>query len=129
MLGVRGKNGIDTVRKFVCYDDLDPMCLAGGYIDFHAVGFARLWAECRLLNLDVLGDIHTHPGPDSSQSETDRTHPMINEKSYVGVIVPRYAQGWPFRLNVLSIYEYQGNYEWRDWSGPARTGRMRLTWW
>jgi proteasome lid subunit RPN8/RPN11 len=48
--------------------------------------------------MEVLADVHTHPGLDSSQSETDRTHPMISESGHVALIVPSYAKGWPFRL-------------------------------
>ncbi len=129
LLGVRGRDGTDTVRRCAYYDDLDPTSLAKGYVDFHAAGFARLWAECRRLDMEVLGDVHTHPSGDSSQSETDRTHPMIGEPRHIALIVPRYAVGQPFRLNLLSVYEYRGNYQWQDWTGPVRSRRVQFTWW
>jgi proteasome lid subunit RPN8/RPN11 len=117
------------VRRFACYDDLDPACLSRGYVEFHSNGFAALWKECRRLKMEVLCDVHTHPGPDSSQSETDRTHPMISERGHVAVILPDLAKGWAFRFDTGSVYEYEGNYHWRDWSGEARTERLRFTWW
>ena len=121
--------GIDRVRRFVCYDDLDPTCLSRGYVEFHSNGFARLWQECRWLTLDVLADVHTHPGPDSSQSDTDRAHPMISEHGHVAVILGNYAKGWGFRFAPASVYEYEGTYRWRDWSGECRPTRLRFTWW
>jgi proteasome lid subunit RPN8/RPN11 len=79
--------------------------------------------------MEVLGDVHTHPGPDSSQSETDRMHPMISEAGHVAVILPNYAKGWAFHFVTATVYEYEGNYRWRDWSGEARTKRLRFAWW
>jgi len=129
LLGIRSDAGIDTARLFLCYDDLDPTSLAKGYIDFHASGFSKLWAECRHRKMVVLADVHTHPGNDSSQSETDRTNPMIGERGHIAIIVPRFAQGWCFQLRRLSAYEYQQNYEWSDWNGAKRSDRVRFTWW
>jgi proteasome lid subunit RPN8/RPN11 len=129
LLGRRGEEGIDEARTFACYDDLDPSSLAKGYVDFHSTGFANLWTECRRLNLDVLADVHTHPGNESAQSEIDRTNPMIGEQGHVAIIVPTYAQGWYFQLGKLSVYEYQQNYHWSNWSGSDRHERVRFTWW
>ena len=126
LLGRRAPSGVDRVARFVCYDDLDPHCLDRGYIEFRACGYEKLWAECRRLELDVLADVHTHPGPNSSQSGTDRTHPMISEAGHVAIILPSYAQGFAFRLGAASCYEYSGNYLWRDWSKQRRT-RFRLS--
>jgi proteasome lid subunit RPN8/RPN11 len=105
------------------------LSLARGYVEFHSSGFAKLWAECRRLELDVLADVHTHPGTDSSQSEIDRTHPMISEVGHIGIIVPSYARGWAFQFSALSVYEYSGNYLWSDWSGKDRGIRLRFTCW
>ncbi|MAT67945.1 MAG: hypothetical protein CMJ58_00295 [Planctomycetaceae bacterium] len=128
LLGDRTRRGVDRVRRFVCYDDLDPNCLAKGYIEFCAPGFSRLWAECRRWDMDVLGDVHTHPGG-SCQSETDRMHPMISEAGHVGVIIPSYAGGSAFRFGDVSVYEYLGDYRWLNWSGSHRRYRLRFTWW
>lgn len=129
LLGRRGKQGLDHARRFALYDDLDPTCLSQGYVEFHSTGFAALWKECRRLGMEVLCDVHTHPGPDSSQSETDRMHPMISEPGHVAVIVPNFASGWASRFATTSVYEYEGNYAWHNWSGSARKQRLRLTWW
>jgi proteasome lid subunit RPN8/RPN11 len=129
LLGRRGRGGIDRVRRFACYDDLDPASLSNGYVEFHAEGFARLWAECRRIGMDVLADVHTHPGSDATQSETDRTHPMISECGHIAVILPNYAAGRPFGMGAVFAYEYGGNYHWRNWSGSDRRTRLRLTLW
>ena len=129
LLGTRGKGDVDLVRAFVCYDDLDPTCLAGGYVEFHSNGYANLWETCRRLQYEVLADVHTHPGKDSSQSETDRTHPMVSEVGYLAIILPEFAAGRIPQLARMSIYEYEGNYSWRNWTGVNRSRRLRFTWW
>lgn len=129
LLGHRRRNGVDNVRRFACYDDLDHTSLASGYIEFHSSGYSKLWKECRRRKMDVLGDVHCHPGSDFSQSETDRTHPMISESGYIGMILPCYAKRCAFSFTRLSVYEYEGSYRWRDWSGERRPERVRFTWW
>jgi proteasome lid subunit RPN8/RPN11 len=129
LLGRRDETGIDKAQTLACYDELDPRSLARGYVEFHSTGFAKLWAECRRLNLDVLADVHTHPGANSSQSEIDRTNPMIGERGHIAIIVPRYAQGWCFDLRKLSVYEYQQDYQWSNWTGLNRHERIRFTIW
>ena len=126
LLGRHAGRGVDKVYCCAYYDDLDPESLRG-HVEFHSTGFAKLWAECRRLDMVALADVHTHPGP-STQSEADRTHPMITEKGHIAIIVPFYAYGPAFRLRNISVYEYQGNYAWRDWSGSLRPSRVRLAW-
>ncbi len=102
LLGRRSKSGNAKVRTFLCFDDLDPDCLSRGYVDFHSGGYAQLWQQCRRMGFEVLADVHTHPGKDSSQSEIDRLHPMIGEAGHMAIIVPCYAANSPFaaRINV-----------------------------
>src|SRR5687767_9176431 len=62
------------IRRFVCYDDLDPCSLDSGIIDFDGVGYNPLWALCRSTGLKVVADVHTHPGP-AFQSHSDKRNP------------------------------------------------------
>lgn len=128
VLGTRGEDGIDRAKTVAFYNDLDPRCLDNGFIEFHSIGYDRLWERCREHKYHVLADIHTHPG-NSSQSEVDRTHPMLPESGYVAAIIPNYAQGFALQLSGVSVYEYQGNYRWKNWTGTSRRNRFRLTIW
>ena len=119
------KNGSHRITRFLCYDDLDPQALEAGIIVFHGVGFVPLWDLCRRDNLRVVADIHTHGDNCTSQSEADRTHPMIGQKGHVGLIAPYFAQRNLFTLNGVGLYEYIGNHQWNK----HETGLVRLHLW
>lgn len=104
-----------TVRRFVYYDDLDPNCLDTGVIVFDGTGYPPLWQTCRETGLKVVADVHTHPGL-AEQSPTDRVNPMLARPGHTALIVPNLAQR-KVRPLELGIYEYEGNHNWRDYSG------------
>jgi len=101
----------------VYYDDLDAHCLDDGIVVFHGTGYAPLWRLCRETALEVVADVHTHPGL-ACQSDADRRHPMISTIGHMAIIVPNFAQRVP-RREELGVYEYTGAHQWRDHSGRA----------
>lgn len=102
------------VTDVAYYDDLDPHSLDQGYVNFQAVGFSALWSHCRKVKLDVLADIHTHPGGNTSQSELDRTNPMMAERGHLALIVPNFASGPWWSRQGTSLFEYEANYRWTN---------------
>jgi proteasome lid subunit RPN8/RPN11 len=99
------------IKKFLYYDDLDPHCLDTGIVVIDGSVFGKLWKVCRDLNMQVVADVHTHPGL-PFQSGTDRDNPMIAVAGHVAIIVPNLAR----RIVVaddLGIYQYQGNHRWQ----------------
>jgi proteasome lid subunit RPN8/RPN11 len=96
---------------------------------FDGSGFSRLWKHCRETGLTVLADVHTHPGDHPQQSETDRQNPMICELGHIAVILPRFAATWGWRFRGVGLYEYQGHYRWRRWTGSERKNRVRFSLW
>ena len=115
------------VHQFVCYDDLDPNCLETGIVIFDGAGFGPLWRLCRETRLEVVADVHTHPGL-AWQSDADRRHPMIAVAGHLALIVPNFAARVPESYD-LGVYEYLGAHEWHNHSGPAAakvfyTGRL-----
>lgn len=124
----RRKNGSSKATSYLCYDDLDPASLTGG-VDFHASGYAALWTHCRRHQLEVLFDVHTHPGADVRQSEIDRTHPMIPQVDHLAVILPRFGKCSRWSLNETGIYAYQGNYQWQTFGPGKNQCRIRLSLW
>ena len=125
LLGTR-RAGHGVVREFVCYDDLDPQALEQGYVTMHARGMKALWAHCRARGLDVVADVHTHPGPDTRQSTIDRRHPMVPVDGHLALIVPNFAHTTPWRLDGVGIHEYRDS----DWTSfPAPQSRLCLSWW
>src|SRR5208337_3840601 len=59
-----GKNekGKRRVSRFIYYDDLEPHCLDSGVVIFDGSGYGPLWQTCRETGMNVIADIHTHPG-------------------------------------------------------------------
>lgn len=127
LLGHPG-NGTGKATAFVCYDDLDSNAYRGGAIAFHAAGCSALWSFCRRTGLEVLADIHTHPGNSVGQSAIDRRNPMIPMVGHVAMIVPNFARTRWWSLAAVGIYEYLGNFNWQA-RPSARQQRVALTLW
>lgn len=122
----RGQRSVTT--SYICYDDLDSNAYQGGGIAFHAVGCAALWARCRERRLEILADVHTHPGDGVGQSEIDQRNPMIPVVGHTALIIPRFAFMPWWTLKSVGIYEYLGSFAWR--THARETGqRVVLTLW
>lgn len=120
----------DSRRRVVAvayYDNLDPNSLRGN-IAFSRDGFARLNDLCRERGLAVVTDVHTHQTGWVSQSETDRTNPMVRIAGHVAVIVPNYARG-RIRPNDTGVHIYEGNHRWTSRYGRGASEVLTLTWW
>ena len=111
----KNSNGVRTILRFLYYDDIDPYCLDRGYVHFNGAAYGLLWVICRSSNLNVIGDIHTHPGY-AIQSFSDRQNPMIAIKGHIALIVPRFAKQIVLQ-HELGIYEYAGEHRWKNHSG------------
>lgn len=111
------------------YDDLDSRALKSGAVNFHAEGYARLWQVCRERGMDVLADVHTHPGADVRQSSIDERHPMVPTVGHTALIVPHLAHTTRWSLEAVGVYEYLGSFRWK--THPAKDSRRRVTlcWW
>lgn len=103
--------------QFVYYDDLDPHCLDQGYVNFDGRAYSKLWALCSKTGLIVVADVHTHPDI-ARQSSVDEQNPMIAQKGHIAILIPNFAQQAK-RLDRLGVYEYQGEYHWKEYYGQA----------
>ncbi len=104
------KEGRRRIVDFVLYDDLDPHCLDTGIVRFDGRHFSALWALCKARTLNVVADIHVHPGG-SSQSDSDRDHPMISRAGHIALILPNFAASPQHRAGI-GIYRYLGGKRW-----------------
>jgi proteasome lid subunit RPN8/RPN11 len=125
LLGRIGSRRPRAVR-FVCYDALDPDAYQDGAISFHACGHVALSELCKLDQLEVLADVHTHPGGSVLQSGTDRQNPMVPVVGHTALIIPLFAQSPWWSLGDTGVYEYLGNFRWRT---HDQQSHVALTWW
>lgn len=116
-----------SVERVVYYDDLDPRCLDHGIVEFDGAGYDPLWRLCVDAGLQVVADVHTHPGL-PFQSEADRTNPMVAQSGHVALIVPGFAKSKADPPQ-LGIYEYRGQHRWHDRSGPHADRFLYMGFW
>jgi proteasome lid subunit RPN8/RPN11 len=102
-----------SVEAFLPYDTIDPNCLKG-YILFDGSRMDLVWAECRRRGLEVVADVHTHPGG-YGQSGIDRANPMIPESGHIALIIPNFAND-EYLPGKIGIYEFNGRGRWTDHS-------------
>jgi len=115
-LGRSDENG-RVIEAFLPYDAIDPNCLQG-HILFDGSKMDLVWAECRRRGLQVVADVHTHPGG-YGQSGIDRANAMIPEIGHIALIIPNFADE-EYLPGEIGIYEFNGNGRWTDHSARGR---------
>ena len=70
LLGRRA-DGLRTIEAFLPYDNVDPHALRGTIL-FDGSKMDVVWDLCRREGLEVVADVHTHPGG-VGQSQTATT--------------------------------------------------------
>lgn len=105
-----------TVRALVFYDDVDPDALKSGIVRLSGHAMNKVWQICSDRKLEVLADIHTHPGG-AGQSGSDREHPMVSMRGHVALIAPDLARS-ALRLSGIGVYRYVGSKRWDDLPAP-----------
>lgn len=115
------------ITRFVYYDDLDPHCFDTGIVRFSGTSYGPIWQLCREMNLQVVADIHTHPGA-AAQSAADQAHPMVATSGHIALIAPNFAQEI-VSVYELGIYEYIGAHRWHNHSGSAARHFFYIGFW
>jgi len=115
LLGSRTVTG-GWVTDFVFYDDIDPYALAQGHVHLAGAALNRVWDRCSATGLEVIADVHTHPGS-SGQSLSDQNHPMIAIRGHTALIVPNFASS-VLNLRGISIYRHLGARKWISLPSP-----------
>jgi proteasome lid subunit RPN8/RPN11 len=114
---------------YICYVDLDPLAYQSGAIAFHATGYAALWQYCREKKIQIVADVHTHPGASVRQSSIDERNPMVPVVGHTALIVPHFARAPWWSLRAVGIYEYVGDFKWRARDASEKPRRITLTLW
>lgn len=119
-----GKSSTRTISRFLPYEQLQADALRGDYVSLSAASFAKLWELCRRSGLSVVADVHTHRFG-ASQSQSDRTNPMVAVAGHIALIMPHFACDEVQPANVC-MYVYQGNHRWTSYTGSDVEARLRL---
>lgn len=117
LLGRRNWLGALRILHPVYYDDIDPACFEHGYVLLNGAQLGKLWRICRERNMDVVADVHVHPGG-YSQSESDQQNPMMANSGHIALILPHFARG-NCPPGQIGIYEHIGARRWRNHSRSA----------
>jgi hypothetical protein len=110
------RSGVATVTALIFYDDIDPGALSSGIVRLSGHAMNAVWETCADRKLEVLADIHTHPGG-AGQSRSDREHPMVSVKGHLALIAPRFARS-AFDLAGVGAYRYRGSKLWDHLPAP-----------
>lgn len=100
------------VDRVLYFDDLDPRSLNGG-VSLDAAAFGRLWGLCKSEGVQVIADLHTHPGDFVQQSSIDRANPLVSLAGHVAVVVPHLASE-AVEPNDCGVHLYLGAHQWRS---------------
>jgi hypothetical protein len=109
VLGKRHR-GKAVARSLVFYDDVDPNALKSGIVRLSGHAMSAVWETCSRSGLEVLADVHTHPGA-SGQSDSDRNHPMVATRGHIALIIPALARCASDLVGV-GQYRYLGGKRW-----------------
>jgi hypothetical protein len=120
------KDARRTIEKFIFYDDIDPHALDSGIVVIDGRRLGALWSLCRSANLEVVADVHVHPGG-YGQSPSDKANPVIAEVGHMAFILPHYAARNP-RPGRIGVYQYLGGRRWRDRSREFFSP-LHVGWW
>lgn len=104
-----------VVSAWVSYEDLDPASSKHAIIRLDTSAFSRLWQVCGDRDVQVVADIHTHPGR-PIQSWSDRAFPMLALSGHIALIAPRFARGTVEPADV-SFNVYAGGGQWKSYFG------------
>lgn len=122
LLGRRGSPS--RIEQFVFYDDIDPGALSTGIVVIDGRQLGKLWAICRASGLNVVADVHVHPG-DFRQSPSDKANPIIAERNHLALILPDFATGSNLP-GKIGVHRYLGGRHWSDesdrWFPPFHVG-------
>lgn len=127
LLGKREAGCPAHVHDFVLYDDLDTNSLSTGIVRFDGRYYGELWQICGARGLDVVADVHTHPGGEW-QSGSDRDHPMIAQAGHLSLIIPNFARA-PVSPRHVGMNRYLGNRTWQTIPNGARSSFLFLGPW
>jgi proteasome lid subunit RPN8/RPN11 len=126
LLGDCGDSRCRRVKSYLMYDVIAPgSSRAHDYVALTGEEMAAAWNYCYRAGLQVVADVHTHPGW-PTQSHSDRANPIVSVPGHVALIVPFYALSEP-KPRDLGVHLFMGEGLWRSMFDCEAEGALRLT--
>jgi proteasome lid subunit RPN8/RPN11 len=114
------------VREYLLYDVVAPeMALALEYVALTGMHMAIVWEKCQRDGLQVVADIHTHPGP-PLQSSSDRAYPIVSIAGHIALIAPYFALRNPSPRD-LGVHRFVGRGRWQSYFGTEAQALVELS--
>ena len=107
---------------------LDDFPGVEGFARFHKVSREAVTALFRYLqqkNLQLIADVHSHPGTWVGLSEIDMEHPLEFRVGFLSLVLPSYATPKP-DIGTVGVHEYIGNMEWETLTPEAVPTRIKI---
>lgn len=117
----RRSSGRSAVLDFVFYDEIDPGALSRGHVHLSGEALNKVWDRCAVTGLEVLADVHTHPGG-AGQSDSDQAYPMIALRDHTALIIPNFARS-ALNLRGVGVYRHLGARNWISLRPPRPSWR------
>lgn len=125
LLGTKGPH-TRRIVEFLFYDDVDPKCLRNGIVELDGRRLGSVWKRCREVGLEVVADVHVHPGG-YGQSFSDQANPIMADVGHLALIVPDFASRRTLPGGI-GIFEYLGGRRWADHSRKGGAF-FHVGWW
>jgi len=113
-----------VVSGWISYEDLDACSCTYTIIRLDTSAFPRLWQICTDREVEILADIHTHPGR-PIQSRSDRAFPMLTLSGHIALIVPGFARG-TVKPSDVSFNVYKGGGRWNSYFGDDAASLIKI---
>lgn len=107
---------------------LDDFPGVEGFARFHRVSREAVTALFRCLhqkNLQLIADVHSHPGSWVGLSDIDMEHPLEFRVGFLSLVLPSYAIPKP-DIGAVGVHEYIGNMEWKTLTAEAVLSRIKI---
>jgi proteasome lid subunit RPN8/RPN11 len=114
------------VLEYLLYETVAPeMALEYDYVVLTGNHMALAWQRCQQTGLQVVADIHTHPGL-PIQSRSDREHPIVSIPGHVALIAPDFALRMPSPAD-LGVHRFLGEGQWESHLGADAQNLLELS--
>lgn len=109
-VGQRGKE-IWLVKGIIFLDDIPGTISNRRYHHTPKEVVNKIYQVLRNEGLQIIADVHTHPGGNVEMSNLDKNHPIEYRIGLLSIILPNFGFA-PVTLRNTGFHEYLGNDKW-----------------